>query len=364
MTVPPPPVTPLRIIHVASGREWRGGQRQAWLLARALARLGVPQIVVTGRGTALADHLVADQIPVHLVDWRAGLSPAAAHAAWLLAANPGLLHAHDGHATTLAGMAAAMRNRPFITTRRVVFPLRRQGFWKRADRVVAISGAIRDVLVQDGIPPDRVPVIPSGIDLDSLSHVSAIGARAAHGLPEHAPLAIAVGQLEPSKDHQTLIAAAAHLHARHPDLHWAIAGRGPLERSLREAIRTHGLAERVHLLGQLDDPLPLMAAADLFVTSSANEGLGTAMLDAMALGRPIVATGSGGIPEVLTEGAGLVVPVGDAPALGDAVSRVLTEEPLRHTLGSLARRRADAYSADRMAAAYLALYRTVWQERT
>ncbi len=356
--------TTLRIIHVASGREWRGGQRQAWLLTRALARLGVAQIVVTGRGTPLADHLVADQVPVHLVDWRAGLSPAAAHAAWLLAANPGLLHAHDGHATTLAGMAAAMRNRPFITTRRVVFPLRRQGFWKRADRVVAISGAVRDVLVRDGIPSERIPVIHSGIDLDTLAHVSPLGARAAHGLPVESPLVIAVGQLEPSKDHQTLLAAAAHLHQSHPDLHWAIAGRGPLERTLREDIRARGLADRVHLLGQLADPLPLMAAADLFVTSSRDEGLGTAMLDAMALGRPVVATASGGIPEVLTDGAGIVVPVGDAVALGEAVRRVITEEPHRLTLGSLARQRADSYSADRMAEAYLALYREVWQEHT
>ena len=132
-----------RIIQIASGREWRGGQNQVWLLARALAaRTDLAQVVVTGRGTLLEERLRDAGVAVRSVGWRAGLSPSALFGAVREASRqPALLHAHDAHSLTLAGLASRLTGTPYLATRRVDFPLRRPGFWVSADRLIAISDA-------------------------------------------------------------------------------------------------------------------------------------------------------------------------------------------------------------------------------
>ena len=134
----------LRIVHVASGREWRGGQRQVWLLARALAKHeGISQVVVTGRGSELARRLAADRIPTRTPVWSGALDLRALAAIVRLADPPTILHAHDSHALTLATLAKAMSGARLVLTRRVDFAVRRLGFWRAADRIIAISDAVR-----------------------------------------------------------------------------------------------------------------------------------------------------------------------------------------------------------------------------
>jgi glycosyltransferase involved in cell wall biosynthesis len=354
-----------RVVHVASGREWRGGQNQVLLLAAALARTGeLDQVVVTGRGTALAERLAAAGVPVHAVGWRIGLAPSAlAGALREIARGPALLHAHDAHALTLSGFAGALTGTPFMVTRRVDFHLRRPGFWVRAARIVAISGAVRDILIADGIPPDRVVQVHSGIDVAAVAAVRAEGIRAELGLPDGIPLAVAVGALVGHKDHATLLAAAAALRPRRPELHWAIAGEGPLRADLERGIAHLHLSDRVHLLGHLPQALRLVAAADVFVMSSSEEGLGTSVLDAMALGVPIAATRAGGIPEMLEGGAGLLTPVRDGAALADSVDRFLSDPALRARAVGAARERVQTFSATAMAAGVLTVYRSIDGER-
>jgi len=185
-----------RVIHLASGREWRGGQNQVLLLARALA--GRPseleQVVVTGRRSLLAQRLAAEGIPVRRVGWRAGLSPAALAGTIREAARgPALIHAHDAHALTIAGVAGIFTGTPYLATRRVDFPLRRPGLWRRAERIIAISEAVRRVLLSSGIPPERVVRVHSGIDLEAVRRTRSGDIRAQLRLPESGPLAVAVG---------------------------------------------------------------------------------------------------------------------------------------------------------------------------
>lgn len=350
-----------RIVHVASGREWRGGQNQVVLLARALAsRSDVSQIVVTGRATRLAGRLAAAGVAVHEVGWRAGLSPAALLGAVREARRgPSLLHAHDAHALTIAGVAASLTRAPFVVTRRVDFHLRRPGYWIRAARVIAISDAVRDVLISDRIPPERVVRVHSGIDLEEVRRTRPEGIRRELHLPENAPLAVAIGALVGHKDHATLLEAAAALREVRPDVHWVIAGEGPLRGALEHQIRRLELGGRVTLAGHIAEPLRLIAAADVFVMSSREEGLGTSVLDAMALDVPIVATRAGGIPEMLHGGAGLMTAPGDGAAIAAAVATVLDTPRVRAELVSAARDRVEEFSATAMAEGVLAVYRSV-----
>ena len=351
----------MRVVHVASGREWRGGQRQTWLLASELARLAVPQTVVTRRGSELFKRLNRIGVHVHGCGWSIGLDPRALVAALQEAKRrPVVVHAHDPHAFALAGAAARMSGAPLVVTRRATFPLRRPGAWNRADRVVAISEAVRAHLVADGVDPARIVIVRSAIDLTALRNAVPGGFRSRLGVADGAPLVVAVAALTSEKGLDTLIAAAGRLTERTPSIHWAVAGSGPLASELGRAANRAGVGHTVHLLGHLDDPSALVAEADCVVMPSTSEAFGSSLLDAMALGRPIVASGVGGIPEVLG-GAGIIVPPGNAVALADAVSALTADAAMARRLGAAAKARVQEFGADRMAQAMVAVYRSVAQ---
>jgi L-malate glycosyltransferase len=162
----------------------------------------------------------------------------------------------------------------------------------------------------------------------------------------------------PHKDHATLLRAAAALTARLPDLHWVVAGAGPERESLEDLRASLGLERRVHLIGHMEDPARLVADADCFVMSSREEGLGTSVLDAMALGIPVASTTAGGLPEMLQGGAGVLAPPGEPAALADAVARILTEPGLGREVAARATAIVEQFTARRMAEAVRSVYRS------
>ncbi len=349
-----------RVVHVASGREWRGGQRQVWLLARELQSRGIDQVVVTTRGSELARRLADSGVRVRAARWRAGLDP---RVLWpILQEMHGrstLLHAHDAHALTLAGLCSTLIDSPLVATRRVDFHLRRRGFWGRADRIIAISRAVADVLVNDGILPERISVVRSGISLDATRRTTRLGVRERLGLSRDTRIAANVAALVPHKDHANLLRAAEILAPRYPDLHWIVAGEGRLRPRLESQIKSLRLTGRVHLIGHIDQPERLIADADLFVMSSQEEGLGTSVLEAMVLGIPIASTSAGGLPELLGDGAGLLVPRRDPAALAHAIGRILDDAELAGRLSARGQEEVLRFSDQRMAEEIQSVYRSV-----
>ncbi|HEX2611709.1 MAG TPA: glycosyltransferase, partial [Gemmatimonadales bacterium] len=331
------------IVHVASGREWRGGQRQVWLLARELSRRGVPQVVVTGRGSELASRLTMDGIPVRTVPWKLGLDPRVLRSILGESHFSAVLHAHDAHALTLASLSALLTRTPLVVTRRVTFPIRHRYFWHRACRIIAISRAVAEALLRDGMQPERVVVIPSAVDPESLRS-DPWDLRSALRLPATSQLAVHLGALTPEKDQQTLLRAAARLVRDLPELHWVIVGEGRLRSALQREIVDLDLNERVHLMGALPDPDRALGQADVFVLSSLSEGLGSSALAAMAQGVPVVATRVGGLPELLEPGNGVLVEPRDPTALAAAVARVLDDSGFRSNLIAGARTQAARFS--------------------
>ena len=317
-------------------------------------------MVVTATAGALAARLRDDGLRVRAVPWSAGLDPRVLPGVVAeLRSGPSLVHAHDAHAVTLGGLAASLARRPLVATRRVDFHLRRRGYWGRAARVIAISNAVAEVLVEDGIEPDRIVVVHSGIALEDLRATPKLGIRARLRLGSNALVAANVAALVGHKDHATLIRAAARLADRFPSLHWVIAGEGaerPALEQLREDLALNG---RVHFLGHLDEPARLIADADCFVMSSRDEGLGTSVLEAMALGIPVASTAAGGLPEMLRDGAGLLVPAADPEALAAAVGRLLSEPLLVRGLVAQAAATVQGFTAARMAEAVRSVYRSL-----
>ena len=324
----------MRILHVDSGREWRGGQNQVRLLTRQLAgEAEVAQVLVTKRGSELARRAAAHGIEVRDTAWGAPLDPRALWRIYreMLRFQPDIIHAHEGNALQLAFWARRLaRGRPgapaLVATRRVDFHLRHRGsVWLQVDRVIAISEAVQRILLQNGLPPQHLAVVHDGIDPDEVRRAAAapFDVRGRLGLSPRTPLAVNVAALVPHKDHATLIRAAHAARAAQPDLHWVVAGAGDLRQSLEAEIARLALHDRVHLLGYVPRADALIREAQVLVMSSRDEGLGSVVLHAIALGTPVVATRAGGLPEIVP--AESLVPVGDAEALGRAVIAALRE---------------------------------------
>jgi glycosyltransferase involved in cell wall biosynthesis len=255
-------------------------------------------------------------------------------------------------------VCAGLSGAPLVATRRVTFPLRRKLFWDRAQRVIAISGAVREALARDGLAPERLAVIPSAVDVAELRATTGPDVRTRFGLPEKGQVAVSLGALTPEKDQSTLMEAAALLVRDLPALQWVIVGEGPLRSVLQGRLARLGLEDRVHLVGQLADPHMALAGADVFVLSSLAEGLGSSVLAAMALDVPVVATRVGGVPEVLGSGAGVLVPAGRPADFAAAVHRVLVEPGYATDLKQAARQELRRFTVGAMAAQVVQVYRS------
>jgi glycosyltransferase involved in cell wall biosynthesis len=345
----------VRVLHLDAGREWRGGQNQVRLLTRELTREpGLELRLVTNRHGELARRAALDGVSVQGVAWKMGLDP---RAAWRVRSilrdfQPTIVHVHDSHALTLARAARAMERpsrRPVLVAhRRVDFHVRPRSGWLRADHVIAVSEAVRRVLLTDGLAPETITVILDGIDPEEVraGATRPFGLRPQLGLPPGTPLAVNVAALVDHKDQRTLIRAAAAARAARPDLHWAIAGDGELRHSLEIEIDRARLGDHVHLLGYIPQVDALIREADVFVMSSKEEGLGSVVLHALVLGTPVVATAAGGLSELLPPEA--LVPIGDAAALGRKVVATLQHPtpaalPPQCTAHSMARRTVALY---------------------
>jgi glycosyltransferase involved in cell wall biosynthesis len=174
------------------------------------------------------------------------------------------------------------------------------------------------------------------------------------------PVVAAVARLVPVKGFQYLIDAVPEVLRRCPRTRFLIVGDGELRPGLERRVRAAGLAERIAFAGFRADVASVMAATDLIVLPSVNEGMGRVLVTAMALGKPIVATHVGGVAELLGEGeAGILVPARDAGALAQAIGTLLLDGARAQRLGAAGRRRAPRYSAEAMLEALARLYREV-----
>jgi len=357
-------------LHIDTARTWRGGQNQALLTVLGLRTLGHRTVLVCHpegelRRRAQDSGSVVPLAPRTEMDFSA---------AWRLARiirqeQPEVVHAHDPHGVAMASVALAVGRLPrppiFVASRRVDFRLKENAFsrWKhrRVDAFLCASEAIRQLLLASGVEPGRAVTVHEGIDIE---HVDAVPEGDPHGefwLPHHAPIVGNIAALVAHKGQRYLVEAAHLVVQQVPDARFLIVGEGELRPLLEQMIRKQHLEKHVLLTGFRPDPLALLKAFDVFVMSSLTEGLGTSLLDAMACHKPIVATTSGGIPEVVVEGdTGFLVPPRDPAALADRTIRLLRREDLRAAFAQAGRQRVEQrFSAEQMVAATLAAYADV-----
>lgn len=360
----------MTVLHLDTERGWRGGERQLLWLAEELGRQGHRSYVGARPGELLAARARQRGVPTVASNpvGDADVLAAMRLRRMLRLLEVDLIHTHTSHALALAALATMGRPVPIVAARRVDFPFSRNAAtrWKygRAAAVVAVSAAVRDVLVNGGLHPDLVTVIHDGVPLDRRVVPATADVLTELGVPAGAPLAVQVAQLVGHKDPVTFVHAIAEARKVVPTLHGLLVGEGEERPTLERLIAELGLGDVIHLAGYRTDADPLLAAADVVVLSSREEGMGSVLLDALMLGRPAVATRAGGIPEVLVDGeSGLLVPVGDARALGAAIARVIVEPGLSNQLTARGRERVKLFSMAHTTEATLAVYRRALLKR-
>jgi len=303
------------------------------------------QTLVAARGSRLSQEALDLGVEVRPVRW-GGAVDAAALSGLVRTLGEGwdVVHAHDSHALQSALVARALvgRSAPLIAARRVDFPTRRPGIWRRADRIVAVSQCIRDVLVRQGIEQSRIEVIYSGIDPADLQPSRVGVLRDAAGAAPADLLVAAVGALVPHKDHATFIRAASIVAGSRPGIRFAVFGEGPLRESLEALVFELDLKDRFCLAGHIPDTIRSLGDLDVFVMP----------------GLPIVATSAGGLGELAGD-AFLPIDPGRPDQLARQIQLFVDAPEARKKAGLRANQRGQAFSAEAMVAGTIGCYEQV-----
>jgi len=240
--------------------------------------------------------------------------------------------------------------RPLVTSNRALDPTcgRLTGgvnrfVFRHSDRVVVNSEAGRLFTSRFyRVPPDRIDVIPNGVDVNRFSSpADAAATRAAVGLPMNAPVAGFIGRASAEKRLELFLEVARVVASRFPETHFLVVGDGPLLSEMKKRALETGIGHKTVFTGSRDDVPALLAAMDLLVLTSSQEGLPNAVLEAMAAGRPVVATDVGGCRELIVEGiTGFLADPEGPQELTEKVLRVLSSPDRGRALGEAGRRRA------------------------
>jgi glycosyltransferase involved in cell wall biosynthesis len=350
----------MEILHVDPERGWGGGEVQVVSLLRELAARGHRSRVAADPRGRLAREAAAAGIPVealpvaNAIDVRAGLRLRR------LVAGHDVVHFHTARAHALAPFCRR-RGVRLVVTRRMDYvprggPYARWLYNRAVDVVIAISDGVRAALVRAGVDAARIRVVPSGIDPAAVEAPpgARTTVRAAWAASPDDVLVVVLGALERRKGHAVLLDAATRLDWL--PLRYVFCGEGSEHASLAAAAAP--LGDRVVFAGFRSDVAACLAAADVVALPSLHEGLGVAALEAMAAGRPVVASRVGGLGEVVVDGeTGVLVSPGDPASLAEALRGLASAPARRAALGQAGRARVLArYTAARMAEGTLACY--------
>jgi glycosyltransferase involved in cell wall biosynthesis len=284
-----------------------------------------------------------------------------------------LLHTHLFRADLLGALARRWAKVPYLcSTVHNTDPFYTHPLWRRlarwaageADRVIVISDSIgRFMGNQVGVDPGRLIRIHYGLKVSPGRPSLREAIRSELGINPEAPVAGIIGRLTPQKSHKVLLEAFALVMAKLPESHLIIVGHDPdgLRPSLEALVDKLGLTNSVDFLGYRDDREAIIEAMDCFVLPSRWEGFGLVLLEAMTLGRPVVATKVGAIPEIVVDGTtGLLVETDSRAALADALVRILGDRDFARRLGTQGHNRVlYEFSPERMVDATVKCYEQI-----
>lgn len=355
------------IVHTEWSDGFGGQEHRILLECREMIRRGHRVRIACRPEAELFPKAQEAGIPVTPVPFRSAADLSSIRSLFSLFRREGVhvVNTHSGKDSWVASIAAKAAGVPLlIRTRHISVPIRRHAFnliYRWPDGYITTGEMIRDHLVGNGIPGDRVVSIPTGVDPERFSpSVDGSGIRNEFGVARDAFLVSMIGVLRSWKRHDVFLEALRLLRERGLRVRALVAGEGPQRERTAAAIRELGLSDAVTMTGYRQDVPEILAASDALVLSSDRfEGVPQAILQALVMGKPVVASPVGGIPEVVhPEETGLLCPTGNAAAYADALARIAGDPALGERLGKAGRELVLArYTLAAMCEKTEALYR-------
>lgn len=327
----------MRVVHLNTNSRWGGGENQILHLLRGTRGPEFQPLLLARKRSPLFAKAAAEGLEAQPFDPLSRLGPLSMGrlAGILREAGADILHLHDGDAVSL-GLPAALTNRRLrvVAHRRIASPMRRNPLtrWKysvkRIAAYVAVSESAKAPLVEFGIPQEKIRLIPSGVDLERIRPPEdRNGLRRELGLEEGTWIGT-VTALNPKKNLQTFLRAAARIARELPGARFLVVGEGSERGALEDLARSLLLGrERLRFAAYQEEAWRFAAALDVFVFCSLLEGSPGALKEAMALGVPVVAGNSPGTSEIVADGTGVLVPAAEPDVYADAILHVLGHAP-------------------------------------
>jgi glycosyltransferase involved in cell wall biosynthesis len=351
-----------RVLHLIGSLEPGGTERQLVGFIRRSSDPDRHLVAVFSRLGPLADELPTPPTVVGPMDRSlggvpSGLRTTAALRRVVRRSSPDIVHAHLGYSEVLA-LAGVPRRVPVVASRRGLTPALESsvagrvalGLAHRRERVLICNSAdlARRARAERACP--ETVVIPNGVDLSAFTPITPF---------EGPPTVVVVARLRKEKGHDRFLRAFRSVLDRMPEAQAVIVGDGPARPEVETLLRVLDLGSAVHLAGEVADPRLFLAAANVVALTSPHEGFPNALLEAMASGRPVVATAVGGVPELVTDGEDGLLVAPDDGAVAEALLRLLRDPAEAARLGKEARRTAERYEWSDVVDRTEAVYRRV-----
>lgn len=375
----------MRVLHIRSSNFFGGPERQILGHALAVARLGQEVIIgrLTSRGESgdFIERVSEHGVAVTCLDMPSAYDPRAIRKLrrWVNSMKPDLVCTHDYRSSILAALSGVKRDLPWIAfSRGLTREGMKVGAWqwleqklvRHADLIVAVSAGQAQVLRSHGIPSERIAVVHNAAMLPATGNpASDVDLRREFGFPADSTIVVAAGRFSEEKGQRDLIAAAKVALARELGLRFVLLGEGALLSDCRQLTEHLGIAGELKLPGFRRNIGDYLHQADIVVNPSLSEGLPNVVLEAMAHGKPVLATSVGGVPELIEDGmSGLLVPASDPGRLADGIQRLALDRDLQRRLGTAGLERvARHFTFEGQAEQLLSVYSSVldaWRRRS
>lgn len=350
----------MKILHVDTGKEWRGGQRQALFLHNGLKAHGHDSKLICNPD----GELIKKAENTFPLKFKSEIDPFYIYKLNKIIKDfkPDVVHSHDSHSLTPC-IAVAKLNKSFklVHTRRVDFPLKKKLFNKYRSKsvtLVAISKAIKDIISESGIDPNRIEIIYSGSNKPEAVNTKIASELREKFNPDGKFVVGTIANFADHKDYPTLLKAFDNLYEKNKDIVLMAVGDGPLFDEISAMRNSLKSKDNIIFTNFCSNIPEILANMDVFTMTSKTEGLCTSIIDAMNASLPSVVTRAGGMPEVVSENeTGLLYDVGDYKALADGYLTLFEDKELYKKMSANALKRAYLFSAEKMVLSYIDLYR-------
>lgn len=356
-----------KVLHIDTDHGWRGGQQQAFYLHSKLMEKNYESRFICQPGSELEIKLKKENLNYTPIKMSGEIDIFAGKKIAEICKNEGfnILHLHDAHALAI-GLYATLfcDGLKLIGVRRVDFNIKKNIFSrykynsKRMTRLVAISNEIKRVMLEDGIPENKIEVIKSGVDINKYTSIEKSDyIYKNYKIPENGFIVGTVAALAGHKDYPNFLRAAKIITEQNNDIYFIALGDGPDEKEIMELAKELKILNRFIFAGFQSDVGNHLKNFDVFVLSSHMEGLGTSVMDAMAAELPCVCCKSGGIPELIDHNEnGILVEKKNPAELAKNILELYINRDLRSEISKKALLKSKIFSIDKTVEENIKLY--------